>query len=110
MMLKSILGSANRERVLLFLYCRHEGYARQIARFYNAALRPVQQQLEKLEAAKVLYSRKLGTTRVYAFSSRYPFLAELQALLAKSLALRPEADRKALTIDRHRPREAAKPA
>jgi len=110
MMLKSILGSANRERVLLFIHCRHEGYARQIARFYGAALRPVQQQLEKLESARVLYSRKLGTTRVYAFSSRYPFFAELQALLAKALALRPESDRKALTAERHRPGRAGQPA
>lgn len=34
-MLEGLLGSKNRERVLLFVYCRDKGYAREIARFYD---------------------------------------------------------------------------
>jgi len=108
-MLQSLLGSTNSEKALMFLYCRGEGYARQIARFYRVSLRPVQRQLEKLESAGVIYSRMLGKTRLYCFNPRYPFLAELNALLAKALQFYPAPDRTALTLNRRRPRKARKP-
>jgi len=106
--LKPILGSVTAERVLVFLCCRNEGYARQMASFYGTALRPVQRQLEKLESAGVLYSRELGRTRLYAFNPRYPLLAELKALLARALEFYPERERTALVMDRRRPRKAGK--
>ena len=108
-MLQAILGSTSAERVLIFLYCRNEGYARQISRFFGVALRPVQRQLEKLESAGVLFSRELGRTRLYEFNPRYPFLAELKALLGRALEFYPEPDRKALTMNRRHPRKAGKP-
>jgi len=37
-MLEAILGSVSRERVLIFLYAREEGYAREIARFFDTDL------------------------------------------------------------------------
>lgn len=108
-MLQSIFGSINTERVLLFIYCRTEGYARQITRFFGATLRPIQRQLERLESAGVLYSRRLGRTRVYEFDPRYPFLPELKALLARGLEFYPDSQRTALTMNRRRPRKAGKP-
>ncbi len=108
-MLQSILGSINAERALLFLYCRNEGYARQMARFFGTALRPIQRQLQKLESAGVLYSRQLGRTRVYEFDPRYPFLPELKALLAKGLEFYPDSERAELMMNRRRPRKADKP-
>ena len=45
MVLEPILGSANRERVLIFLQAREEGYAREIARFFETDLFPIQDQL-----------------------------------------------------------------
>jgi len=56
-MLEPLLGSVNRERVLSFLYARGEGYALEIARFFETDLDPIQKQLEQLEAGGVLYSR-----------------------------------------------------
>ena len=37
-MIEVLFGSINRERVLVFLYCRQEGYAREIARFLKLIL------------------------------------------------------------------------
>ena len=44
-----LLGSINAERILIFLFCRNEGYAREIAHFYSTVLSPIQNQLNKLE-------------------------------------------------------------
>ncbi len=79
-MLEPIMGSTNRERVLVFLLAREEGYARQIARFFETDLYPVQDQLEKLEAGGVIVSRSVGRTRLYEFNPRYAFLEELPRL------------------------------
>lgn len=108
-MLEPILGSLNCERVLVFLVARDEGYAREIARFYDTGLGPLQKQLEKLEAGGVLYSRLAGRTRLYGFNPRYPFLGELRALLEKALSFYPEETREALLMVRRRPRRAGKP-
>jgi len=58
--LEAILGSTNRERVLLYMLCREEGYAREIARFYQTGLNPIQKQLDHLEAGGILRSRSAG--------------------------------------------------
>ena len=67
-MLEGVLGSTSAERVLVFLRSRGEGYAREMARFFDTSLRPIQRQLERLEAAGVLWSRLVGRTRLYAFN------------------------------------------
>jgi len=108
-MLEALFGSENAARVLLFLEARGEGYARQVARFFGSALRPVQRQLEKLEAAGVLCSRKVGRTRLYTFDPRYPLGTELRALLAKALRFLPADEQDALLMDRRRPRRPDKP-
>jgi hypothetical protein len=66
-------------------------------------------QLVKLENGGVLYSRLAGRTRMYAFNPRYPFLKELQALLAKTLTFYPETELTGLLENRRRPRRAGKP-
>ena len=108
-MLETILGSTNSERVLMFLFSRNQGYARQIARFYDSGLDPIQKQLEKLEAGGVLVSQAVGRTRVFTFNPRYPFLNELKALLEKALEFYPEDLRDELFLDRRRPRRSGKP-
>jgi hypothetical protein len=108
-MLESLLGSVSAERVLMFLHCRGEGYARQIARFYGAPLRPIQRQLEKLEGSGVLWRRDVGRTRLYAFNPRYPFAAEVSSLLAKAVQFLSEPDRQSLSANRRRPRRTDKP-
>jgi hypothetical protein len=108
-MLETILGSANKEKVLIYLAARDEGYPREIARYYNTDLAPIQQQLEKLEFGGVLYSKVIGRTRLYAFNPRYPFLQELLVLLQKTLEFYPEEVRDNLQNNRRRPRRAGKP-
>ncbi|MEW6388715.1 MAG: winged helix-turn-helix domain-containing protein [Thermodesulfobacteriota bacterium] len=108
-MLEPLLGSRNRERVLLFLYARGEGYPREMARFFQTDLDPIRKQLEKLELGGVLYSRLAGRTRLYAFNPRYPFLAELKNLLKKTLSFYPAKEQEELLLDRRRPRRRGKP-
>ena len=108
-MLETLLGSATREKVLMFLYVRNEGYAREIARYFETGLTPIQKQLERLEYGNILFSRKAGRTRLYAINPRYPFLSELRALLEKAVAFLDPADKERLTMNRRRPRRKDKP-
>jgi predicted transcriptional regulator len=108
-MLESLLGSINRERVLLFLYSRDEGYAREIARFYKTDLSQIQKQLERLEIGNIVFSKMSGKTRVYSLNPRYPFLKELQTLLEKVLSFYPPNEYEELTRSRKRPRRKGKP-
>ncbi|MBV6395332.1 MAG: hypothetical protein HFACDABA_00908 [Anaerolineales bacterium] len=107
-MLASLFGSQTAERVLIFLAAREEGYAREMARFFETDLKSVQKQLDKLETAGVLSSREVGRTRPYTFNPRYPFLSELKSLLAKALTFYPEDEREKLIMNRRRPRGRGK--
>ena len=107
-MIEVLLGSKNAERVLMFIYAREEGYAREMARFYQADLKSIQLQLEKLEQGGVLVSYAVGRTRPYMFNPRYPFLSEVKALLEKALTFYPEKERDDLIMNRRRPRASGK--
>jgi len=108
-MLRPILGSENGERVLLFLLARTEGYATEIARFFEVDLYSIQRQLDKFERGSLLVSRTVGRTRLYTFNPRYPFLRELTALLERALSFYPEPTRQKLLMNRRRPRRRGKP-
>lgn len=108
-MLEPILGSTSCERVLLFILAREEGYAREIARFFQTSVTPIQNQAEKLEAGGVLVSRSVGRARLYTFNPRYPFLSELKSLLEKAASFYPVEIKEALFKNRRRPRRAGKP-
>ena len=88
-MLEPIVGSKSSEQVFIFLVAREEGYATEIAKFFDADLYAIQKQLERLENSDVLVSKKVGRTRVYQFNPRYPFLNELKGLLEKVLSFYP---------------------
>jgi len=108
-MLKPILGSRSCEQVFIFLIAREKGYATEIARFFDVDLYAIQNQLDRLENANVLVSRKVGRTRVYEFNPRYPFLNELKSLLEKALSYYPEETQEQLLMNRRRPRKKDKP-
>jgi len=108
-MLLSLLGSESSERVLIFILARNEGYATEIARFFDSDLYAIQRQLEKLESGGVLASRMAGRTRLYVLNPRYPFLKELKALLEKAFSFYPEDVRERLVMNRRRPRRRGKP-
>lgn len=107
-MIEVLLGSKNAERVLLYLFSREEGYAREIASFYNTDLKPIQMQLDKFEKGGVLVSHSIGRTRPYEFNPRYPFLNELKALLEKALSFYPVKEQEELRMNRRRPRAKGK--
>lgn len=108
-MLEPLLGSTSKERVLIYLYARDRGYAREIAEAFSTSITPIQNQLEALEAANVIWCEAQGRTRVYALNPRYPFLKELQALLARALEFYPPNEQEWLRDSRRRPRRTGKP-
>jgi hypothetical protein len=108
-MIEAILGSVSCERVLVFICARKEGYAREIARFYETDLAPIQKQLDKLELAGVLASRAAGRTRLYSFNPRCAFLKEISTLLDKIISFLPPDERERLVMVRRRPRRRGKP-
>jgi predicted transcriptional regulator len=108
-MLKTILGSENAERVLIFIVARDEGYATEIANFFETSLFGIQSQLERLEAGNILVSRTVGRTRLYMFNPAYPFVNELKNLLTKALDFYPDEVREKLLFNRRRPRRQGKP-
>jgi hypothetical protein len=107
-MIEALLGSKNAERVLIYIFAREEGYAREIASFYGSDLKSIQMQLDKFEKSGVLASRSVGRTRPYVFNPRYPFLTELKALLEKALSFYPAKEQEELTMNRRRPRAKGK--
>ncbi len=109
MLLEPIIGSTNRERVLIFLQAREEGYAREIARFFETDLFPIQDQLVKLEAGGVIVSKRVGRTVLFRFNPRYALLAELQSLLDKAISFYPDDLQEKLLMNRRRPRRRGKP-
>jgi hypothetical protein len=108
-MLESLVGSLNREKALVFMISRQEGYAREIARFYDTDLNPIQKQMDKLELGGILVSRPVGRTRLYTFNPRYALLPELKALLEKTLSFYPKELQTRLLENRRRPRRRGKP-
>ena len=108
-MLEPIIGSRIRELILIYLTGRKTGYAREIAKFFNTDLSPVQNQLNRLENGNVLASVLSGKTRVYSFNPRYPFFEELTNLLTKTISFLPEDEKDKLLLNRKRPRRKNKP-
>ena len=107
-MIEAILGSKNAERVLIYVFAREEGYAREIANYYKTGLTPIQKQLDKFEASGVLVSREVGRARPYVFNPRYPFLNELKGLLEKAFSFYPQEEQDELMLNRRRPRARGK--
>ena len=99
-MIEVLFGSKNAERVLIYIYSRQEGYAREIARFYNTDLKSIQNQLDKMEAGGVLVSREVGRTRPYTFNPRYSLLNELRGLLEKAFSFYPMQIQEELVMNR----------
>jgi predicted transcriptional regulator len=108
-MLTALIGSETREQALVFIFAREKGYALEIADFYELGVSQVQRQLDLMEAGSILVSHKIGRTRLYEFNPRLFYLAELKALLEKTLAFYPPAIQEDLTTNRRRPRRRNKP-
>lgn len=108
-MLETILGSKSKEQILIYLTGRKQGYAREIANYYDTALSPLQKQLDKLEQYGILYVKFIGRTKVFSINPRYPFFQELNQLLQKAITFLPNDEKQRLLFVRKRPRRTGKP-
>ena len=107
-MLETLLGSVNKEKVLIYIVGRKSGYAREIARYFDTDFTPIQSQLRNLENANIMVSQTVGKTRVYSLNPRYPFIKELSNLVDKAIQFLPDDERQRLMVFRARPRRAGK--
>ncbi len=108
-MLEALLGTKNRELTLQYLLVFKEGYAREIAKYFDVSLPSIQNQLKHFEENGLALSKMSGRTKVYFFNPRYVFLPELTTLLDKArLYYKPELKEK-LDMQRKRPRRVGKP-
>jgi len=108
-MLESLLGSAKKEKILLFIYTHGEAYAREIAAAFKFHLSPVQNQLLNMEKSGILYSKLRGRVRFFGLNPRYPFKKELEAILEKVLTFISEEEKMKYYQPRLRPRHSGKP-
>lgn len=108
-MIEALLGSINKERVLVYLVANGSGYARAIADFFGTNLRNIQVQLDNLEGGGVIVSRQEGRTRLYEYNPRWPLRDELIALIKRLLDFYPPSESERLFGGRKRPRRRGKP-
>lgn len=108
-MLEELFGSKNRERVLQFILARDEGYAKEIADFYDSSLDPIQKQLERLELGGILLSKTVGRTRLFMINPYYAFKDELISLLEKARAYYDPKEQERLLMSCKRPKRTGKP-
>ena len=107
-MLETLLGSVSKERVLMYLVARKNGYSREIAKFFETDLTPIQKQLKNLENANILVSHTVGRTRVFSLNPRYPFYQEISNLIEKAIQFLHESEKDKLLVFRTRPRRTGK--
>jgi len=108
-MLEELFGSKNRERVLQYILANGQGYAKEIADFYDSSVDPIKKQLERLEEGSILVTQTVGRTRLFMFNPRYAFKDELIALLKKARKFYSHEEQERLTKQRKRPRRTGKP-
>ena len=109
LMLEVLFGTKNRELTLQYLLVFKEGYAREIASYFDVPLPSIQNQLKNFENAGLALSKMSGKTRVYTLNPRYVFLEELTVLLSKAREYyKPELKEK-FELQRKRPRRIEKP-
>jgi predicted transcriptional regulator len=108
-MLKALLESTVKEKILLFLRVNDGSYPNEIARNFNFNVNAVQFQLKKLENAGVVASELRGKVRLYGLAPAYAFGRELEALLQKAFALVPAAEKDKYYVRRRSLRQQEKP-
>lgn len=86
-MLTVLCGTANVQKILVFLFVNGKCYGTQLHRLLKTPLTPLQNTLARLERGGLITSYYEGKTRVYQFNPAYPLLNELEPLLKKAYAL-----------------------
>lgn len=110
-MLEYLFANKNVEKVLMYLCLHGKANATELSRSFGSALDPIQKTLRKLEEGGLLASFLEGRTRVFQWNPRYPFLAEIQALIKKAYSFLPPdiQETQYQSTKRKRPRKTGKP-
>ena len=107
--MKPLFGSLSRERILVFVAAREQGYAREIAIFWNCPDQPIKREINRLESDGVLTAKSIGRTILYSINPRFFLRHELTALLLKLIDAYPPEWKEKLLFNRRRPRAKGKP-
>jgi hypothetical protein len=108
-MLKAILGSQSKARILSFIAARGEGYAGEITEFWKCPDRPIKRELNNLEAVGILSSKPYGRTILYRINERFYLKKELLALVLRAIEAYPPDLKERLFYNRRRSRAKGKP-
>jgi hypothetical protein len=108
-MLKELFRSKIAEEVLLYLYHYGEIYPSGIARDYNKAVSPYQNQLTRFEDAGLLISKLVGKTRVYIFNKKNPLVIPFFKMIKMVYDSIPIEDKEKIFPKRRKPRRKHKP-
>ena len=108
-MLEVLFGTKNRELTLQYLLVFKEGYAREIAKYFDVSLPSIQNQLKHFESNGLALSKMSGRTKIYFLNPRYAFLTELTALLTSAKEYYKPALKEKFEMQRKRPRRQGKP-
>jgi DNA-binding transcriptional ArsR family regulator len=91
--LRSLIGSATRAKILLYLSVYKETYPRELTINLRLPLFGVQTQLKNLMRGGVVTVKKDANRQMFSFNPDYELRKELLALLKKALASLPAKDR-----------------
>jgi DNA-binding transcriptional ArsR family regulator len=91
--LRSLIGSATRAKILLYMSVYKETYPRELTINLKLPLFGVQTQLKNLMKGGVVSVKKDANRQMFSFAPDYELRKELLALLKKALASLPEREK-----------------
>ncbi len=88
-MLKDLITSEARIKLLLkfFLNPNSTGYLRQLAKEFNESTNGIRVELNKLEEAKILESKKEGRNKIFFANVAHPLFNEIRNIVLKSTGI-----------------------
>jgi DNA-binding transcriptional ArsR family regulator len=106
--LRSLIGSATRAKILLYLSVYKETYPRELTINLKLPLFGVQTQLKNLMKGGVVTVKKDANRQMFSFDPDYALKKELLALLKKALAGLPARERSVYLKPKMQPRVSRK--
>ncbi len=106
--LKSLIGSGTRAKILLYLSVYKESYPRELTINLRLPLFGVQTQLKNLLKGGIILVRKDANRNMFRFNPDYVLRKELMALLKKAMTCFPEKERAVFLKPKLTPRSTLK--
>ena len=106
--LRSLIGSATRAKILLYLSVYKETYPRELTINLKLRLFGVQTQLKNLMKGGVVSVKKDANRQMFSFNPDYELKKELLALLKKAMATLTARDRALYLKPKMQPRVSSK--